>query len=38
VDARLAEGFYHGLEGWAVFVVAMAMLIGVERVLRRLAQ
>ncbi|GIU78051.1 MAG: hypothetical protein KatS3mg005_1289 [Bryobacteraceae bacterium] len=35
VDPRLAEGFYHGLEGWAVFVVAMAMLIGVERVLRR---
>jgi len=35
VDERLAEGFYHGLEGWAVFVVAMAMLIGVERVLRR---
>ena len=38
VDPRLAEGFYHGLEGWAVFVVAMAMLIGVERVLRRWAQ
>lgn len=37
VDQRLAEGFYHGLEGWAVFVVAMAMLIGVERVLRRWA-
>jgi len=35
VDERLAEGFYHGLEGWAVFVVAMAMLIGVERVLRK---
>jgi exosortase len=35
VDPRLAEGFYHGLEGWAVFVVAMAMLICVERVLRR---
>jgi exosortase len=38
VDPRLAEGFYHGLEGWAVFVVAMAMLIGVERVLRRWAR
>jgi len=38
VDPRLAEGFYHGLEGWAVFVVAMALLIGVERVLRRWAQ
>lgn len=37
VDQRLAEGFYHGLEGWAVFVVAMGMLIGVERVLRRWA-
>lgn len=37
VDERLAEGFYHGLEGWAVFVVAMGMLIGVERVLRRWA-
>lgn len=35
VDPRLAEGFYHGLEGWVVFVVAMAMLVGVERVLRR---
>jgi exosortase len=38
VDPRLAEGFYHGLEGWEVFVVAMAMLIGVERVLRRWAR
>ena len=38
VDERLAEGFYHGLEGWAVFVVAMVMLIGVERVLRRQAR
>ena len=37
LDQRLAEGFYHGLEGWAVFVVAMGMLIGVERVLRRWA-
>ena len=37
VDERLAEGFYHGMEGWAVFVVAMGMLIGVERVLRRWA-
>jgi len=38
VDPRLAEGFYHGLEGWAVFVAAMAMLIGVERLLRRWAK
>lgn len=35
IDPRLAEGFFHGLEGWAVFVVAMAMLIGLERILRR---
>lgn len=38
VDERLAEGFYHGLEGWAVFVVAMVLLMGVERVLRRWAR
>lgn len=38
INPRLAEGFYHGLEGWAVFVVAMAMLVGVERVLRRLVR
>lgn len=38
VDERLAEGFYHGLEGWAVFVAAMVMLMGVERVLRRWAK
>lgn len=38
VDERLAEGFYHGMEGWVVFVAAMGMLIGVERVLRRWAR
>lgn len=38
VDERLAEGFYHGMEGWVVFVAAMGMLMGVERVLRRWAR
>jgi exosortase len=34
-DERLAEGFFHGMSGWVVFVIAIAMLAVVERVLRR---
>jgi exosortase len=35
-DARLAEGFFHGMSGWAVFVIAIAMLVAAERLLRLL--
>ncbi|MCL4793556.1 MAG: exosortase [Bryobacteraceae bacterium] len=34
-DPRLAEGFFHGMSGWAVFVIAILMLALTERVLRR---
>lgn len=34
-DPRLAEGFFHGMSGWSVFVAAIAMLALTERVLRR---
>lgn len=35
-DPRLAEGFFHGMSGWVVFVVAIAMLAALERALRLL--
>jgi exosortase len=34
---ELAEGFFHTFSGWVIFVVAIAMLIATERVLRRWA-
>lgn len=35
-DPRLAEGFFHGMSGWAVFVIAIVMLAVTERLLRLL--
>jgi exosortase len=35
-DPRLAEGFFHGMSGWAVFVIAIVMLAITERLLRLL--
>ena len=32
-DPALAEGFYHALGGWAIFVVALIMLFAVHRVI-----
>lgn len=35
VSPELAEGFYHELEGWIVFMVAFAMLIALHAVINR---
>ncbi len=35
-DPALAEGFLHGFSGWVIFVVAITLLIGLERILRRI--
>jgi exosortase len=35
--AAAAEGFLHEFAGWAVFVVAFAMLLGIQRIILRLA-
>ena len=32
--SRLAEGFYHQVEGWAFYVIALAALLGEYAVLR----
>lgn len=34
-DPKLAEGFYHGAEGWVVFLAAVLLLVAVEQALRR---
>ncbi|HUA87584.1 MAG TPA: exosortase/archaeosortase family protein [Bryobacteraceae bacterium] len=36
VSPELAEGFYHELEGWIVFMVAFAMLIALHAVINRI--
>jgi exosortase len=33
IGPRAAEGFFHEFSGWVMFVVAFAMLLGVQRVL-----
>jgi exosortase len=35
--ARAAEGFFHDFSGWAVFVVAFAMILAIQLVIVRLA-
>ena len=36
VNPELARGFFHSLEGWIIFLIAMAMLVATHAVLRRL--
>lgn len=36
-DERLAEGFFHSMSGWGVFVIAIVMLAATEQIMRRLA-
>ena len=35
IDVDLARGFFHSVEGWVIFLVAGAMLVGVHAVLNR---
>lgn len=36
-NPELAQGFFHSLEGWVIFVFALVLLVGFHRVLLRLA-
>lgn len=38
IGAEAAEGFFHTFSGWLVFVVAFALLLGVQRLLIRFSQ
>ncbi len=35
IDTGLAHGFFHSLEGWIIFLIALAMLVGLHTVIRR---
>ena len=35
IDTELAHGFFHSLEGWIIFLIALAMLVGLHTVIRR---
>jgi exosortase len=35
INTELAQGFFHSLEGWIIFLVALAMLVGVHALIRR---
>ena len=35
IDVDLARGFFHSVEGWVIFLVAGAMLVGVHALLNR---
>jgi len=35
-DAELAHGFFHSLEGWIIFVIALAMLIALHGLISRI--
>jgi exosortase len=37
VNPDLARGFFHSLEGWIIFVIALAMLLGTHVIVSRLA-
>jgi exosortase len=37
VNPELARGFFHSLEGWIIFVIALAMLLGTHVIISRLA-
>ncbi len=34
-DPKLAAGFFHGFSGWVIFVVAIALIIGTQKLLSR---
>jgi exosortase len=36
IDAELAHGFFHSLEGWIIFLIALAMLVGLHAAIRRI--
>jgi exosortase/archaeosortase family protein len=35
INPELAQGFFHSLEGWIIFLIALVMLIGLHAVIRR---
>jgi exosortase len=37
-NTELARGFFHSLEGWIIFIIALAMLIGLHTLLNRLTR
>jgi exosortase len=36
VNPELAQGFFHGLEGWIIFMIALAMLLGTHMIISRM--
>jgi len=37
INPELARGFFHSLEGWIIFLIALSMLIAVQAIINRLA-
>jgi len=37
INPELARGFFHSLEGWIIFLIALSMLIAVHAIINRLA-
>ena len=37
-DPELAQGFYHSLEGWIIFLIALLMLVGAHAIITRFAR
>jgi exosortase len=38
IDPQLAQGFFHSLEGWIIFIIAFVMLAGLHAILNRIAR
>jgi exosortase len=37
INPELAQGFFHSLEGWIIFMIALVMLVGTHQLISRLA-
>jgi exosortase/archaeosortase family protein len=38
INPELARGFFHSLEGWIIFLIALVMLVGLHVVINRAAK